>query len=147
MLILDRNSFQVELVNWAPCVDDSFIQYSEPGNLTVEQGPATGRSRNIFEGNSLGPPGKLIDHHEDVTVVIKRWQGAHQVNVYGPETPRSHWEGSNGGLDMAGDLGSLAGLAVSTPALNIPLYVRPDETGRQRCFTSPWKSWTRSSGN
>ncbi len=102
--------------------------YSTPKWLT-NLGKRPPHSLKLLE-NSLGPPGSLVDHDEQVDVAFTGdGERAHQVHVCMGEFPPGCQDGLRAGVGMLVDFCTSTVLATSHPFSNVCSYPRPDKTG------------------
>ena len=74
------------------------------------------------------PPGKLIDHSEQVGHSFTRWQRSHKIDVEAQETTRGWVTGGNGCFCMAVNFCSLAIVAFLEPSFDVFLESMPHKS-------------------
>ena len=61
------------------------------------------------ERDGLQPPGVTFDHSEEVHLTLRLRKGSHNIQMERVEAMVRHFQRGQGGLDVSGNLGLLAG--------------------------------------
>ena len=104
-------------------------RHSEAGDPGGEEGCGTGCGGGFVERDSFHPASRAVNDRENVCVSLGGWKGANEVDVDVGETAVRDGNGGGSEMDMAVNLGALAGEAFTGPSGDILGEGLPNKTG------------------
>ena len=102
-------------------------RHTEPRDPTVEECAHAPSSRDVLEGNRLGPARRPVHDGEDVAEPVHGLQGPDKVHVHVGESPLRNRNVLHFRALMTVHLGGLAAQTVPDPARHVSLHARPQK--------------------